>query len=111
MSDHVKHHVASHDEDDPKARSTIVVGLLGATLVVVTILLLQALHSSTAQDEEYRKEIATPYVELQEVEASQRQQLESYRWVNQAEGVVAIPIEEAMQQVVDQHGNGARSSR
>ena len=101
--DHQTH--GTFDEDDPRTRSTVVVGALGAILVAITILLLQALHSNTAHTEEYRKEIATPYVELESVEAEQRGKLEGYRWVDQSEGIVAIPIEQAMKQVAAEGGN------
>lgn len=90
------------DDSDPKSTSTLLVGGVGAVLLVVIILLLEVLYQRTTQAESYRKIISEQPQELRSVQAQQLEQLRSYRWINQQQGVAAIPIDRAMDLVVEE---------
>jgi len=82
--------------DDPNVPLSAVVGVVGAILLFVVIVALQAVFNSMEQAEVERKVVAPPSAELQQLKAQQLEQLESYGWVDQSAGKVRIPIERAM---------------
>jgi len=78
----------------------VTVGMLLVILVFVLILLLQAWFYS-AQTEEYTRKVIEPRNEqLASAIADQQTRLHSYRWIDQENGVVGIPVERAMEKVV-----------
>lgn len=83
--------------DDPDASATIAFGIVGAILVFVIIVALQALFYRTQNDEYKRKVIAQAPEELSRLVAEQRERLGGYRWVDEKAGVAAIPIDRAME--------------
>ena len=91
---------------DPRGGLTFAVGAVGAILVLVIVLCLDALHHTLARSEIDRKEQGAGSVELKQVNSEQSGQLTGYRWVDEQDRVVAIPIEQAMELVV--HDNGGR---
>jgi hypothetical protein len=84
---------------DPSASSTMLVGLIGAIALVVIIAGLSALYYGSAREEWEGKFLARSAAELTDVRAAQQAELEGYRWVDREQGVVAIPIERAMELV------------
>lgn len=98
--------------DDPDASATIAFGIVGAILVFVMIVALQALFYRTQNEEFKRKVIAQAPEELSRITAEQREKLGSYRWVDEKAGVAAIPIERAMDLTIrDLNGARGRSPR
>jgi hypothetical protein len=91
------------DISDPDTPMTVVVGVVGTVLVFVIVVVLQALFYKAERDEFARKVVAQPPVELRAVQSEQLSQINSYRWVDQQAGVVAIPIDRAMEKVVREH--------
>ena len=78
----------------------VLAGLLGAILTVAAVMALQALyyrHLSGVQDTE---EFSEPSPKLQELLRDQRTQLAEYRPIDAEKGIVAVPIERAMELVV-----------
>jgi len=95
--------------DDPVTGTTAVVGVVFVLLFVIVILGLQA-YFGRVQTEEYAVKVVdeTP-TEKVLVHAQQLDQLNGYHWVDRDSGTVSIPIERAMQLVVDELGKpGAR---
>ena len=76
---------------------TVVVGLVGAILVFVLVVALQALFQRVERGELERKVVAAPAQELEALRAEQLEALSEYRYVDRAKGIVAIPIERAME--------------
>jgi hypothetical protein len=76
---------------------TVVVGLVGAILVFVLVVALQALFQRVERDELERKVVAAPAQELESLRADQLETLSEYRYVDRAKGIVAIPIDRAME--------------
>jgi FlaG/FlaF family flagellin (archaellin) len=90
--------------DDPNVPVSAVVGVIGAILLFVIIVALQALFYSMQEEELARKVYSRPNETLQRLDAEQLEQLSSYGWISEPEGVVHIPIERAMELYVEEQG-------
>jgi hypothetical protein len=82
---------------DPPASLTVVAGLVGSILVLAVILLAQVLFYNVQRIEDDTKRYAGKPRELADLQARQLAQINVYRYVDQANGVVAIPIDRAME--------------
>jgi len=91
---------------DPDAALTAVVGIVGAVLLVVVVLVLQAYFYGAESREAERKTVAPAFEELVAQRADQQEQLNSYRWIDEKAGIVGLPIERAMELVVAREGAG-----
>lgn len=90
------------DESDPKSAPTFLAAGVGTIVLVIVVLLLEALYHRTAEAELYRKVIAEQPQELRSVHARQLEQLQGYRWIDQTNGIAAIPIDRAIELVVEE---------
>ena len=108
MSDEHVHIASAADESDPQPTPTLLVGAVGMVLLMVTVLLLEVLFQRTSQAEIYRKVISEQPLELRQVQAEQLEQLNGYRWVNEQEAVAAIPIDRAIDLIVEEAQAGRR---
>jgi hypothetical protein len=106
MSEQEHGRLPEADQDDPKALTTIVVGVIGAALLVAILVLLEALYYRTVESERERKVVLQQSEELRVLRAEQLEQLRDYRWINEQQGIVAVPIERAMELVVREAGDG-----
>ena len=88
--------------DDPNVAASAVVGVVGAIALFVIIVLLQAWFYSAEEDERYRKVYSQSHEELQKADNEQLEQLGSYGWVSEGDGVAHIPIDAAMRLVADE---------
>ena len=86
--------------DDLNTSAIALVGFLGALLVFAVIVLLQVVFYVVESRQDVRKRIDVPWAERAGLEDAQRGKLTSYRWVDQNQGVVAIPVSVAMEKVV-----------
>ena len=91
--------------DDPDVPASAIVGILGAVLLFVIIVGLQALFYSMERQELARKVTEDPYDPLQRLDADQLELLNSYGWVDQQAGIAHIPIDRAMELVVEASQN------
>jgi hypothetical protein len=89
--------------DDVNTPLVALIGFLGSILVFAIIILLAVLYNLAQEHEQYVKDTSQPYTERDTLQAAQRIKLVEYRWVDQANHVTAIPIDRAMQLVVDQY--------
>lgn len=105
MSEHPETHIA---EDNPDIAGTVATGVIGVALLVGIVVALQGLYNK-ADAAEYRQKVeAQPSLELQDVQSRQRDKIS--RWVKDpATGVVRMPIDRAMELVVEERkGQAAR---
>lgn len=93
---------------DPSTSVTLVVGAVGAILLVTCVVLLQAYFNRSEAGEVRRKVIAVAPEELAQARAEQLEVLNSYRWIDEKAGVVGIPIDRAMELVVAERAAGTR---
>lgn len=89
------------DQDDPNAPVTALVAILFAVLTVASVLALQG-YFGYVQEAEFRSKVedAVP-ADLRKAREEGEARLQGYRWVDRDNGVVAIPIERAMELTVD----------
>ncbi len=92
------------EQQEPNTPLTAVVGLGFAILLFVVVVLLQALFYGAEQRENQRKVVAVAPQELSQLRAQQEELLHSYKVVDPQKGVVAIPVDLAMQILVREGG-------
>ena len=86
--------------DDPNVGLSAVIGLTGAIALFVIIVLLQALFHNMQAAETDAKTTGRPDQGVQALKADHLEQLNSYGWMSESEGVVRVPIDRAMELVV-----------
>jgi hypothetical protein len=89
---------------DPQASSTLVVAVVGAILVFVIIVALQAFFYRADEAERVTKIYAAVPEELATLRAAQQEQLNTCRWVDRERRIAAIPIDQAMELTVRDQG-------
>jgi hypothetical protein len=90
-------------DEDPRAPMALVVAFVGAVLVFVIVVALEAFFYKSEETERASK-LASPPEELARLRAAQQAQLGSYGWVDQSKGIAAVPIDRAMELVVRDQG-------
>jgi hypothetical protein len=108
MPDEHAHIAVEPDDSDPKSTPTLLVGAVGMILLMVIVLLVEVLFYRTSEAEIYRKVISEQPLELRQIQAEQREQLNGYRWVSEPNGVAAIPIDRAIDLVVEEAQAGRK---
>jgi hypothetical protein len=89
------------EQDDPDAPMTLIVAILLAVVTVASVLALQG-YFEKAQDAEFRSKVVDVQpADLQQAREEGEAILRNYRWVDRDQGVVAIPIEKAMDLAVE----------
>jgi len=92
--------VRTEEGADPHGAWTAVLGLIMSAVILVSVVALQSLFYKVERDEIQRKVGDARNDELTRSQAEQLTNLSSYRWVDEAAGQAAIPIEQAMELVV-----------
>jgi hypothetical protein len=87
-----------------RAGPIVVTGIVGAVLLFVLIVALQAVFLNAREGETYDKVVAVGDDDVRGLQARQLGVLNSYRWIDEEKGVVGIPIEDAMKLVVREAG-------
>jgi len=103
------HHLppVSDADSDPNTPRTVLVGFVGTVLLVVIIVALQTLFYNVEKKEYQRKIVNQIPEELASLKAQQTENLHAYRWIDKASGIVAIPIDRAIELVVQESSNPA----
>ena len=89
---------------EPNTPLTALVGVVFAIVLFALVVFLQAFFYRQEAAEDARKAVAVPPEELSQLRAQQLETLHSYRYVDPRAGVVAIPIDRAMELVVRDGG-------
>ena len=89
---------------EPNTPLTALVGVVFAIVLFALVVSLQALFYRQEADENARKVVAVAPEELSRLRAQQLETLHAYRYVDSRAGVVAIPIDRAMELVVRDGG-------
>lgn len=82
--------------DDPRASSTMLVFIIGVILLLVIVVFGIVLFQNVQHYEDQRKLYAAKPRELARLQAGQLAAINEYRYVDQAQGIVAIPIDRAI---------------
>ncbi len=97
--------------DDVQTSTVALIGLLGTLGLFVIVLLLVVVYYQVQAREQYVKNVAVPFVELETIVAEQQAQLVEYRWIDREKHLVTIPIARAMELVVAELAAEQRSSK
>lgn len=92
--------VRTEEGADPNGFWTAVVGGIGVVVTMAIIVALQALFNRVDADERQRKIYDAVSNELTRARAEQLEGMNTYGWVDKDAGVVAIPIDKAMELTV-----------
>ncbi len=97
---------------DPKASTTILVGIIGTVLLLAIVLFAAALYYHAEDAQAARKVYARPPAhEVSALKSEQLEKLHAYRWVNEQERIVAIPIQRAIELTVRDLKSGQDPAR
>lgn len=94
--------------DDPKADTLATIGFVGTLLFIATVIGLSALYFNVQNREIDAKVMNADFPELRQLQTEQRTALSSYRYANPEKTAVAIPIDRAMQLVVEEANRAAK---
>jgi hypothetical protein len=90
--------------EDPDISLTAMVVIVGAVLTFVVVVFLQAIFYRAESAEFERKVVNEMPKQLRNARAEQSALLNEYRWVDRDAGVVAMPIDRAMEIMVERAG-------
>ncbi len=85
--------------DDPRVGATLFVGAIGIVILAALGIGLDALHRAASAREVRRKLLVSEPLEPRALAEQETRRLGEYRWVDRERGIVAIPIERAMELV------------
>lgn len=88
--------------DDLDTTMIAFVGIVGTIITFFTVFAVAALYYSFEKTENVKKVIEVPEINAESILANQAAALTEYRWIDQDKNIVAIPIDEAMQIVVQE---------
>lgn len=92
-----EHRPSSIETADPDAATTVKVGVLGTIVLLIIIVFVQGLYGRVNRSEFNRKVVSEQPAEYRDLRAKQLAQLQHAGWVDEANGIAAVPIERAME--------------
>ena len=95
MSDH-EHHASHVEEADPDATMTFTVIVVGTILLAVIVVFIQGLYERANRAEFERKVVRETPAELHGLRVQQLTRLNAMAWVDKKNGIVAVPIDKAI---------------
>jgi hypothetical protein len=87
--------------DDLNTSIIAVVGFIGTIIIFALIIFTQVLFYWTEAKQRVVKDIDQPFLEYANLTADQQAKLAKYQWLDQEKKIVAIPVNRAMELVVD----------
>jgi hypothetical protein len=88
--------------DDVSAGPIVVIGIVGAILVFALIVAMQAVFLREEEKQRQEKVVGVPEEGIRALRADQLGALNGYRWIDEKKGVVGIPIDRAMELLVEE---------
>lgn len=88
---------SSIETADPDWATTAKVGILGSIVLLIIIVFVQGLYGRVNRAEFNRKVVSEQPAEYRDLRAKQLAQLQQSGWVDQENGIAAVPIERAME--------------
>ena len=92
-------HPNPNKHDDPTAAPVIVAGLAGSLVVVAAVIALVALTHRTESKLERELVYDAPSIKVEQLHAEQEADLHTPRWIDKENGIVSIPINDAIKLV------------
>jgi hypothetical protein len=75
---------------------------VGVLLFAISIVWLQSYFYLVRNDQIHRSVLSVPNPKLRDLRAREAEVLNSYGWVDQQQGIVRIPIDRAMERMVEE---------
>jgi hypothetical protein len=97
--------------DDVKTAAVARVVLLGTILVMAIILLLDVVTAVVVRQQLRQDEAEPAVTRLDKARTRQQARLAEYRWVDEKAGRVAVPVDRAMELVIDDLAAGKEQDR
>lgn len=82
----------------------LVTGLISLLFLGVVVIALHAWYLSAEQAEVQLKSADAPVLALETLKLDQKERINSYRWVDRDKQIVAIPIDQAMNLLIQNRG-------
>jgi hypothetical protein len=101
LDETIIHAAPANDNPDPSAWPIWFYGVVGVLVVVLSVLALQVLFGVSTKFENEKKSNSLATIERLKVREDQTIQLDSYRWIDEPNGIAAIPIDRAMDLVIE----------
>ncbi len=95
-------HATTTHSDQTDTPAIVLVGLVGSILVFVIIVALQALFYNAMERENINKFYNRDSLTMSRLRSEQLEKINGYRWIDKENGVVAIPIDRAMELTVQE---------
>ena len=92
-----EHETPEVDAPDPDAMTIVTVGVAGTIIMIIVVLFVSGLYESVNRAEFQRKVVAAAPVEIRDLRAAQLSRLNESGWVDKKNGLVAIPIDKAIE--------------
>jgi hypothetical protein len=102
---------ASDRHNDLNVPWTVIAGFVGCILVFAFIIAVQILFQRTEQAQYRQKIVAQVPEQLSQLRSEQEARINSYRIVDEKRGLVAIPIDEAVQAFARDPDKGIQAIR
>lgn len=83
----------------------LTIGVVAGLILIVLVIGVQGWYQSAENDQMAEKADHYPNTDLIDLKAAQIDRISQYRWVDQKNNVVAIPIDQAMKIMVQTQGN------
>ncbi len=96
---------------EPRPSMTVAVGVVSAVVLLVLILATQVLFYNVQRVMDERNENAPRPQELVDLQTGQQAQINTYRWINEQDRIVAIPIDQAIELYVAEVKSGRAATR
>jgi ATP/ADP translocase len=87
------------------------VGFISAIVFFASVIFLEVIFYQFQSQQRFADAASQPPLELTNLVQKQQARLAEYRWVDQKKGIVAIPIDRAMERVVVELSNSDRPAR
>jgi hypothetical protein len=94
-------------QPDINVRSIIMIGIIASILVLEIVVGVEAYFYNMETAEIEAKSTSQPIWELNNLVLQQQAEINSYSWIDRDKGIVAIPIDQAMEKIVRNRANRA----
>jgi len=88
--------------EDLNTPAIVVVGLIASILVFAVVVLLMVVFYQVQAEQDYEKYVSRPPSQLTNIASRQKEKLVSYGWIDEEKQVVHIPIDRAMEIVLEE---------
>jgi hypothetical protein len=92
-------------KQDVNVPLVVTIGIISGVFLLVLVIGTQAWYQSEEIDESAVKSDMYPHQELIDLKTTETGLINQYRWMDKAHDVVAIPIDKAMDIVIQTNGN------